>query len=76
MLAHLKPARRWLAHRTVGRVAVAALTALALLPLSAAFSRPAHAMQIQNVKSPGGLEAWLVEEHGNPMMALRRAEEG
>ncbi len=58
------------------RAALAAFTALASLSLSAAVSRPAHAMQIQNVKSPGGLEAWLVEEHGNPVMALRFSFEG
>jgi len=33
-------------------------------------------MQIQSVKSPGGIEAWLVEEHGNPVMALRFSFEG
>ena len=32
-----------------------------------AFNRPAEAMQIQTVKSPGGIEAWLVEDHSNPM---------
>ncbi len=37
---------------------------------------PANAMQIQTVKSPGGIEAWLVEDHSNPMMALRFAFEG
>jgi zinc protease len=37
---------------------------------------PAHAMQIKAVKSPGGIEAWLVEHHGVPMMALRFSFEG
>lgn len=37
---------------------------------------PAHAMKIQTVKSPGGIEAWLVEEHGVPMMAMRFSFEG
>lgn len=41
-----------------------------------AFNRPAEAMQIQSVKSPGGVEAWLVEDHSNPMMALRFSFEG
>ncbi len=41
-----------------------------------AFNRPAEAMQIQTVKSPGGVEAWLVEDHSNPMMALRFSFEG
>lgn len=33
-------------------------------------------MKIQKVKSPGGLEAWLVEEHSVPLMALRFSFEG
>ena len=37
---------------------------------------PASAMNIQTVKSPGGIEAWLVEEHSVPLMALRFAFEG
>jgi zinc protease len=47
------------------------LLALSLLLVSA--TRPAHAMQIKSVKSPGGIEAWLVEDHSVPMMALRFA---
>ena len=39
-------------------------------------SGPAHAMKIQTIKSPGGIEAWLVEEHAVPMMAMRFAFEG
>jgi zinc protease len=33
-------------------------------------------MKIQTIKSPGGIEAWLVEEHAVPMMAMRFAFEG
>ena len=40
------------------------------------FCGQAHAMKIQTVTSPGGIEAWLVEEHGVPMMALRFSFEG
>ena len=53
-----------------------------LAPLAAAvfailtFSGPAHAMEIQKIKSPGGIEAWLVEEHAVPMMAMRFAFDG
>jgi len=47
-----------------------AVTAL-LLPSSGA-----HAMKIQQVKSPGGITAWLVEEHSVPLIALRFAFEG
>lgn len=43
---------------------------LALTPIEA------QAMKIQEVKSPGGISAWLVEEHGIPLVALRFAFEG
>jgi zinc protease len=33
-------------------------------------------MKIQEVKSPGGITAWLVEEHSVPLLALRFAFEG
>ena len=36
----------------------------------------AEAMKIQEVKSPGGITAWLVEEHGIPLIAMRFAFEG
>ncbi len=51
---------------------VVALLALVALPLGG----PAHAMKIQSVKSPGGIEAWLVEEHSVPLMAVRFSFEG
>ena len=31
---------------------------------------PARAVEIQRVVSPGGIEAWLVEDHSNPIIAL------
>jgi zinc protease len=34
-------------------------------------SQPAAAMNIQQIKTPGGIEAWLVEERGVPLIALR-----
>jgi zinc protease len=33
-------------------------------------------MKIQQVKSPGGITAWLVEEHSVPLLALRFAFDG
>ena len=33
-------------------------------------------MKIQEVKSPGGISAWLVEEHSVPLLAMRFAFEG
>src|SRR5436190_10105047 len=50
--------------------ALLALTAL-LFPVS-----KAEAMKIQVVKSPGGVTAWLVEEHSVPLIAMRFAFEG
>ncbi|MCR9256941.1 MAG: insulinase family protein [Alphaproteobacteria bacterium] len=31
---------------------------------------PAWAIEIQEVKSPGGITAWLVEDHSNPIVAV------
>ena len=31
---------------------------------------PARAVEVQRVVSPGGIEAWLVEDHSNPIMTL------
>lgn len=36
----------------------------------------AHAVEIQRVTSPGGIEAWLVEQHTIPLVALRFAFRG
>ncbi|MBS0250166.1 MAG: insulinase family protein [Proteobacteria bacterium] len=54
---------------------VSALPALALL-FTASASHPAAAMNIQKIKSPGGIEAWLVEEHSVPLLSLRYAFDG
>lgn len=48
---------------------------MAALALLLATTR-AEAMKIQVVKSPGGVTAWLVEEHSVPMLAMRFAFEG
>ena len=47
------------------------LAAALLVPFS-----KAQAMKIQEVKSPGGISAWLVEEHSVPLIALRFAFDG
>ncbi len=62
--------------RRLTRMYAAAPLALAFVALLTTFSGPAHAMKIQQIKSPGGIEAWLVEEHSVPMMAMRFAFEG
>lgn len=47
------------------------LRALLLLAgLLWAAAAPAHAFTIQEVTSPGGIKAWLVEEHAIPLMAM------
>ncbi len=53
-------------------VASAMLLCLAAPLLSA----KAHAMKIQSVRSPGGIDAWLVQEHAVPLLALRFAFDG
>jgi zinc protease len=47
-----------------------------IVAMLAAAQSPVHAMKIQPVKSPGGIEAWLVEEHSVPLMAMRFSFEG
>jgi len=57
------------------RCVVVALAALAL-SLALVGARPAAATQIQRVTSPGGIEAWLVEDHSLPVIALSLAFRG
>jgi len=52
------------------RVSIHALLAAFLVCLFL-FPQPADAMNIQKVKSPGGIEVWLVEEHAVPLIAMR-----
>lgn len=57
--------------RAVARVDIAISFSVLLLALCVMLVRPANAMTIQQVKSPGGIEAWLVEEHSVPLIAMR-----
>src|SRR5680860_353890 len=50
------------------------LAALTLLAFPAAAQ--GSGMKIQEVTSPGGIKAWLVESHANPLIALRFAFRG
>jgi len=52
----------------------ASLAALALLATPAAAK--GSGMKIQEVTSPGGIRAWLVESHANPLIAMRFAFRG
>ena len=71
-------AARWL--RTSGsllsRFSVFVLIAAFLFGFGVTYAATASAMKIQTVKSPGGIEAWLVEEHSVPLIAMRFAFEG
>jgi zinc protease len=51
------------------------LGAVTLAALSS-FPSEAHAMKVQEVKSPGGIDAWLVESHSVPLVAMRFAFDG
>lgn len=48
------------------------LLALTLL-LTVACLRPALAVTPERVVSPGGIEAWLIQDHANPIMSLEAA---
>ncbi|ADJ24399.1 processing peptidase [Hyphomicrobium denitrificans ATCC 51888] len=51
---------------------LAMVTSIALL----SFTRPAAAMNIQQITSPGGIQAWLVEERSVPLISMRYAFDG
>src|SRR5437899_9032841 len=46
-----------------------------VLALAAAIV-PAQAIAIKEVKTPGGITAWLVENHTNPLIAMRFSFKG
>lgn len=59
-----------------GLIVAVALLAFAGLVFSTLFTVPAHAMRIERVTSARGVEAWLVEEHGVPLITMRFAFQG
>ena len=61
------------ASRPARQAPVFALAVSAAFALAAA---PAAAVDVQRVVSPGGVEAWLVEERSVPMLSLRFAFRG
>jgi zinc protease len=54
----------------------AGFAAAALVATSAASAAEVSSMKIERVTSPGGIEAWLVESHANPLIAMRFAFRG
>ena len=69
------PPHRYGAFLAAHFAATIVLVAMALGALVFVSSK-VEAMKIQEVKSPGGITAWLVEEHGIPLIAMRFAFEG
>lgn len=55
------------------RLPAALAAGLALAALAAV---PARAVDVQRVVSPGGVEAWLVEDHANPIVSIDLAFRG
>lgn len=54
-----------------------AFALLAVIVVAAPFAvRPAHAVDVQRVTSPGGLTAWLVRDDRNPIISMRFAFRG
>lgn len=47
------------------------LAALAFVVMIFAAILPARAIDIKEIKSPGGITAWLVEDHTNPLIAMQ-----
>ena len=52
------------------RFTLAALATFFVLFAFAVLVRPVHATEIQRVVSPGGIEAWLVEDHTIPLISV------
>ncbi len=57
--------------RTFNPIVVATVAAVVLF-----FAVPAHAVSIDRVVSPGGIQAWLVQDHTNPIISMRFAFRG
>ena len=68
--------RQGLSHTLSTHLTVLALVSALLFGAAAMHATSASAMEIKTAKSPGGIEAWLVEEHSVPLMAMRFAFEG
>src|SRR5262249_46350633 len=53
------------------RRAICVLFWAALALSAAAVGNSADAARIERVRSPGGIEAWLIEDHSVPVLSLR-----
>jgi zinc protease len=52
------------------------LATMAFLAIAVLLVRPAVAIDIQEVHSDGGISAWLVEDHSNPLIAVSLGFDG
>jgi zinc protease len=57
-------------------VSRATVLSFAFFVLALLAAPAARAMEVERVVSPGGIEAWLVEDHSNPLIAVDIAFEG
>ena len=71
-MLNTKYRRRWLGMLSLGRFTLACFCSIAAFLVI----EPAQAMNIQKVVSPKGIEAWLVEDHTLPIIALQFGFEG
>jgi zinc protease len=62
--------------QSAGKALRSSLLTAASLTFLSFLTAPAQAMQIQKVVSPKGIEAWLVEEHTLPLIAMQLGFEG
>lgn len=62
----------------INRISSRSLLAFACLALISFMAAPAasNAVEVQKVTSPGGIEAWLVEDHTVPLVALNFSFQG
>ena len=64
-------------NRNMARAHATAATAVWLAVLAILLvAQPAAATEVQRVVSPGGIEAWLVEEHRIPILSLKASFRG
>ena len=52
------------------------LAIAAIIAAGITIPQSAHAVKIERVISPGGIEAWLVRDHTNPIISMRFAFRG
>jgi zinc protease len=58
------------------RRCVSIFSCVVLAMMGLFFARSAQAVTVQRVVSPQGIEAWLVEDHTNPILSMRFAFRG